>query len=169
MRKHFPTQPRSHLKSTGIPPRRGNRFCFAQAQYPLVISKLAEKDEALSSTGASSQKHINFRWEDTHIEQLIDEMITYKVEMSYKGLDFESRGLQLSRQGGKISAYKKVKNCLPGKPEIPPYRENAGKSVSLDVQFELMNFVQWHCSEFSICEKGKQRMGSNVNQELIRS
>eukprot|EP00112_Aurelia_sp_Birch-Aquarium-sp1_P020804 Seg5442.1 transcript_id=Seg5442.1/GoldUCD/mRNA.D3Y31 product="hypothetical protein" protein_id=Seg5442.1/GoldUCD/D3Y31 len=51
---------------------------------------MAERDEAACSTGTSSQKRKNFRWEDAHIEQLIDSMITYKIEMSYKGLDFDA-------------------------------------------------------------------------------
>ena len=88
MRKYF-------LMCTLFPPRRGNGYCFAHAQYPLVIFKMAERDEASSSTGASSQKRKNFIWEDTHIEQLIDAMFTYKVEMSYESLDFDAEKLTI--------------------------------------------------------------------------
>ena len=53
----------------------GKQIFHAHAQYPFVIFKMARK---------------NFKWEDAHIEQLIDSMITYKVEMSFKGLDFDA-------------------------------------------------------------------------------
>ena len=51
--------------------------------------KMAE-NSGVARLSESSSKGKYFRWEDTHIRQLIDAMLEYKAEMSYKCLDFDS-------------------------------------------------------------------------------
>ena len=56
----------------------------------MASGKCAFLDLAASySTSNFDKKRKNFRWNPEIIEQLIDSMMEYKTQMSYKGIDFD--------------------------------------------------------------------------------
>ena len=87
---------------TEISVRRGNIFSYEciflverdhlvstkQAQQNIKEFKMAH-DQATRATLISNKSRNNFRWEEKHVKDLINCIISYKTKMTYCVLDFD--------------------------------------------------------------------------------
>ena len=66
------------------------KLSVVSATFLLTLYKMVDL-ETLPETGRGMQEEKNFRWSDEMVEQLIDFLQAYKIEMEFKGLlDFDA-------------------------------------------------------------------------------
>ena len=65
------------------------KLSVLSATFLLTLYKMVDV-ETLHETGGGMQEEKNFRWSDEMVEQLIDFLQAYKIEMKFEGLDFDA-------------------------------------------------------------------------------
>ena len=61
-----------------------------QVQKNVKEFKMAhEQVTSATSTSKKSTSRKNFRWEQKHVEDLINYIMSYKTKITYRGLDFD--------------------------------------------------------------------------------
>ena len=61
---------------------------MTQAQKNIKEFKMGHQ-QATSATSTCKKPGKNFRWEENHVEDLINCIISYKTKMTYRGLAFD--------------------------------------------------------------------------------
>ena len=69
--------------------RLAGKLSVVSATFQFTLYKMAGV-ETMQEEEKKTKKRKNFRWSDEMIEQLIDFLNAYKIEMEFKGLDFDA-------------------------------------------------------------------------------
>ena len=101
-----------------------------QAQKNIKEFKMAH-EQATSTTLTSKKLRTNFRWEENHVEDLINCIITYKTKMTYRGLDFDGDKPQMYRELTESVAeiYQDVDAKIFGPANVTDFNENTKSNV----------------------------------------
>ena len=69
--------------------RLAGKFSVVSATFQFTLYKMAGI-ETMQEEEKTTKKRKNFRWSDEMVEQLIHFLNAYKIEMEFKGLDFDA-------------------------------------------------------------------------------
>ena len=79
--------------------RLAGKLSVVSATFLLTLYKMVDV-ETLHKIGRGMQEEKNFRWSDEMVEQSIDFLQAYKIEMKFEGLDFVAdKCTQYTRHG----------------------------------------------------------------------
>ena len=97
-------------------------------------------DQATSATSTRQKSGKNFRWEEKHVEDLINCIISYKTKMTYRGLGFDGDNPRMYKELRESMAkiYQDVDVKIFGPVNVTDFNENTKSNVDQNKNIETI-------------------------------
>ena len=106
---------------------------------PLTGKKFAQATSATSTSKKSTSRN-NFRWEEKHVEDLINCIISYKTKITYRGLDFDGDKPRMYKELRESMAevYQDVDVKIFGPVNVTDFNENTKSNADQNKNIETI-------------------------------